>query len=210
MGKESFRRVHPDDQGRLSQTITSLTPLNSTYEIQYRVIRPDGEIVTLQQSGRAFFNDDDVMTRLIGMTADITERKRAETALCESEKRFRAIFSQAAVGIAQTGLDGKWLFLNDRFCEILGYTQTELCGKAFLNLTYADDRDASCNAFRRLLAGEISSWSTEKRYVRKDGNIVWVRLWVSLVRDQDNHLQYFHLRGRGYHREEASGSRSPG
>jgi PAS domain S-box-containing protein len=121
---------------------------------------------------------------------EIAERKRAEQALRESEEKFRAIFSQAAVGIAQTGVDGKWL-LNDRFCEILGHTQTELCGKSFLDFTHPDDREASLTGVRRLLSGEISSWSTEKRYVHTDRATVWVRLCVSLVRDQNNRPQHF-------------------
>ncbi len=131
------------------------------------------------------------MTRVIGVIADITESKQAEIALRDSEERFRVIFSQAAVGMAQTGLDGEWLLLNDRFCEILGYTNAELRGKTFLDFTHPDDLDASVTAARRLLAGEISSWSTEKRYIGKDGNIVWVRLCVSLVRNQANGPQYF-------------------
>jgi PAS domain S-box-containing protein len=122
---------------------------------------------------------------------EIAERKRAEQALRESEERFRAIFSQAAVGIAQTGVDGKWLLLNDRFCEILGYTQDELRGKTFVDVTHPDDRQVSLTAVCRLLAGEISWWSTEKRYIHKEGAIVWARLWLSLVRDQDNRPQYF-------------------
>jgi PAS domain S-box-containing protein len=190
-GGEFIKRVHPEDQERLSQTIRGLTPANDTYEIQYRVIRPGGEIATLQQNGRAFFDSGAVMIRLIGMTADITERKRAETALRDSEERFRVIFSQAAVGIAQTGVDGKWLLVNDRLCEILGYTQAELSGKNFLELTHPDDRDTSLTALRRLLAGDISSWSAEKRYLHKEGDAVWVRLCVSMVRHQDNRPQYF-------------------
>jgi PAS domain S-box-containing protein len=119
------------------------------------------------------------------------ERQHAETALRDSEERFRATFFQAAVGIAQTNPDAKWLLLNDRFCEMLGYTPAELRGKTFLDFTHPDDREASLSAVRRLLADEISSWLTEKRYIRKDGAIVWVRLWVSLVRDQDKRPQYF-------------------
>ena len=130
-------------------------------------------------------------THLIGSVHDITERTRAETALRASEERFRATFYQAAVGMAQTGLDGKWLLLNDRLSEILGYTQAELRGKNFLEITHSDDREMSLAGVRQLLAGNISSWSTEKRYVRKDGAIVWARLCVSLVRDQDNRPQYF-------------------
>jgi PAS domain S-box-containing protein len=129
--------------------------------------------------------------RIVGVARDITKGKRAEAALRESNQRFRAIFTQAAVGLAQTDLDGKWLLLNDRFCEITGYTQAELRGKTFLDITHPADREASLAKIRRLLAGEISSNKMEKRYIRKDGAIVWVTLSTSLVRDQDNQPQYF-------------------
>jgi two-component system cell cycle sensor histidine kinase/response regulator CckA len=104
---------------------------------------------------------------------------------------FRAIFSQAAVGIAQTSLTGDWLLVNDRFCEILGYTQAELRTRTFLDITHPEDRDASLAAMRQLLNCEISSWMTEKRYIRKYGNVVWGRLFVSLVRDRNDQPQYF-------------------
>jgi PAS domain S-box-containing protein len=120
------------------------------------------------------------------------QRQRAEAMLRKSEERFRATFSQAAVGIANLSIDGKWLLLNDRFCEILGYTQAELSGKTFLDITHPDDREASLTDRRQLLAGEISSRSMEKRYIHKEGGaIVWVRLWISLVRGEDNQPRYF-------------------
>ncbi len=63
--------------------------------------------------------------------------------------------------------------MNGRYCEMLGYTETELRGKPFLELTHPDDREESGSAARRLLAGEIPSWQAEKRYIHKDGSIVW-------------------------------------
>jgi len=122
---------------------------------------------------------------------DVSERRLTEEKLRESEKRFRATFFQAAVGIAQTRIDGHWLLLNDRFCEILGYSQDELRGKTFIDITHPDDREASLTAVRGLLAGEISSWSPEKRYIRKDGATVWAKVFASLVRDRQNKPQYF-------------------
>jgi two-component system cell cycle sensor histidine kinase/response regulator CckA len=95
------------------------------------------------------------------------------------------------VGIAQISLEGKWLLLNDRFCEILGYTQAELHGKTYLEVTHPDDWAKNLAATNQMIAGEISSWSTEKRSIRKDGVIVWARLFLSLVRDPDGHPQYF-------------------
>ena len=122
---------------------------------------------------------------------DIKERKRVEAALQESEERFRAIFYQAAVGIAETSVKGEWLLLNDRYCEILGYTQAELRGKSFWDIVHPDDREVSLAARRQLLAGEIPSWSREKRYIRKDGATIWARVFVSLVRQQNNLPQCF-------------------
>jgi PAS domain S-box-containing protein len=122
---------------------------------------------------------------------EVAERQRTEIALRETEERFRATFFQAAVGIAQTSLQGEWLLLNNRFSEIVGYTQAELRGKTFVNITHPDDREANIVARRQFLAGEISSWSVEKRYIHKNGATVWARVHVSLVRDQHHVPQYF-------------------
>jgi PAS domain S-box-containing protein len=127
----------------------------------------------------------------IGVVTDITERHEAEERLRESEERFRRTFYQAAVGIAQTGIDGQWLLLNDRLCEILGYSRDELRGKTFIDITHPDDRQASLAGVRKLLAGELTSFSLEKRYIHKDGAMVWARLYTSLMRDQYNEPRYF-------------------
>ncbi|HIK29278.1 MAG: PAS domain S-box protein [Oscillatoriaceae bacterium SKW80] len=113
----------------------------------------------------------------------IRERQKIETQLRDSEQRFRAIFDQAAVGISQVGLDGRWLMVNQRLCDIVGYSASELLQSKFQDITHPDDIAADCEYKRQLLAGEISSYSMEKRYIRKDGSIVWVNLSVSLVSD---------------------------
>jgi PAS domain S-box-containing protein len=127
----------------------------------------------------------------IALVSDVTDRHEAEVQLRQSEERFRVTFLQAGVGIAQTTLDGQWLLLNDRFCEIVGHTRNELREKTFIDITHPEDRELSLEAKRKLLAGEISLWSSEKRYIRTDGVAVWARVFVSLVRDQNNDPQYF-------------------
>ena len=150
-------------------------------------------------------------TRIIGVNMDISERKRTEAALHESEERFRATFFQAAVGIAQTdNVEGEWLLLNDRLCEILGYTQAELSGKTFRDVTHLDDREHAFAGSRRLLAGEISSHAREKRYVRKDGATVWTRLIYVAGAGSERPAAVFHLRGGRYHREDTGGARPSG
>ena len=115
---------------------------------------------------------------------DITERKRAEEALRESEKRFRATFEQAAVGVAHSSPDGRLLLMNRRLCDILGYSAEELLAKTYQEVTHPEDLVAELEYARRLLAGEIEHASYEKRYIRKDGSTVWVNLTASVVRDE--------------------------
>ncbi len=120
-----------------------------------------------------------------------TERRHAELALQNSEERFRATFFQAAVGITQATLSGQFRLVNDRICEILGYSRAELLGMTFLQITHPDHREACVTAIQSLVRGEIASYSTEKRCLRKNGTPVWVRVNVSLVRDQNLEPQYF-------------------
>jgi PAS domain S-box-containing protein len=122
---------------------------------------------------------------------DITARRRAEIALRESEERYRATFDNAGVGIAHVGLDGRWLRFNDAVCHITGYSREELQTKTFADITHPEDIEPDWANARRLLAGEINTYSLEKRYLRKDRALVWVNLTVSLVQSESSAAQYF-------------------
>jgi two-component system, cell cycle sensor histidine kinase and response regulator CckA len=114
----------------------------------------------------------------------------AKTSLQEDDGFFQAIFSQAAFGIAQIDIDGRWLRLNDRFCNLLGYTEAEL-RNTYQDVTYPDDREAALIGSCRLLAGEIAEHSIRKRLVCKDGTIVWAKRHLSLIRDENKSPRYF-------------------
>jgi len=120
-----------------------------------------------------------------------TERQIADAALRESEERFRAIFVQKAIGVCVNGLHGEWLRLNEGACEILGYTEDELRGRSFLDVTHPDDREACLAAIGQLQSGEMSSYLSEKRYVRKDGRVIWARVFAAPVHDREGCLLYF-------------------
>jgi PAS domain S-box-containing protein len=122
---------------------------------------------------------------------ELEARRREEEVRAESDERFQATFFQAAVGISHIGLDGEWLLLNDRYCQMLGYTVEELRQKTLMDITHPDDREEALSGRRRLLAGEISSHTMEKRYLRKDQSIFWASLYRTLVRDQENRPKYF-------------------
>jgi two-component system, LuxR family, sensor kinase FixL len=117
---------------------------------------------------------------------------QARTAnLEESEQRYRSTFEQAAVGIAHISLDGKFLRINQRFCDIVGYSRPEMLERKFQDITYPDDLAADLAEVNRLLSGEKDTYSMEKRYIRKDGGIVWVNLTVTLIRNGDNQPVWF-------------------
>ena len=120
-----------------------------------------------------------------------SERKRAEEALKESEERFRATFEQAAVGIAHVGTGGRWLRVNQRLCDMLGYTREEVVQRTFQDVTHPEDLEADLQQTRRLLAGKIETYSREKRYIKKEGAICWINLTVSLVREPSGEPKYF-------------------
>jgi PAS domain S-box-containing protein len=130
---------------------------------------------------------DDLEQRVHKRTAEL---ERANEALREGESRYRGMFEQAAVGMANVGTDGRWLRVNQRLCDIMGYGRDELLQCTFQDVTYPDDLETALGLFRRLIDGEIHNYSLEKRYVRKDGSLVWVNLTVALQRDDYGVPQY--------------------
>jgi PAS domain S-box-containing protein len=122
---------------------------------------------------------------------DITEQKRAEKALQESESRFRSIFDTAALGIARAAPDGRLLEVNDCLCRMLGYSRRELQTKTFQEITHPEDLPSNLAQIQLLVAGKIKNFSIEKRYVRKDGSIVWVDTTGALKRKTDGTPDYF-------------------
>jgi PAS domain S-box-containing protein len=128
---------------------------------------------------------------LVGICQDITARKAAEEALQQSESSFRAFFQQAAVGMARVSLQGQWLTVNQKLCELLGYTPEALGQLTFQQLTHPADLETDLGHLAQLLAGEVESYSLEKRYLCKNGQTTWVKLTVALVRDEAARPSYF-------------------
>ncbi len=123
--------------------------------------------------------------RVVVFAHDITERQRTEDALWErakSEERARAMFDQAAVGMAYVGPDGRLLRVNRKFCDIVGYSESEMLERTFQEITHPEDVEVDAGALGRLVSGEIDTYAREKRYVRKDGSTIWAEVTVSLVR----------------------------
>lgn len=175
-------RVHPKDLHRVEAIVkNALNHQIEEFKAQYRIVLPDMSLRWVDAVGRFLFDANGNGVRMVGTLNDITERKQTEENLKESEERFRATFEQAAVGIAHVNLAGQWLRVNQKLCDIVGYTREEMLQLTFQDITYPEDLDIDLSYVDKLLAGEIDNYSLEKRYIRKDGSLIWVNINVSFV-----------------------------
>ncbi len=109
----------------------------------------------------------------------------------QSDERFRTTFERAAVGIAQVSIGGRWLRVNHKLCDIVGYSPDEMMTCSFQDITHPEDLDSDLDQMQALLAGDIEQYSMEKRYLRKDGKPIWINLTGTLVRDEAGAPDYF-------------------
>src|SRR5215208_1448548 len=167
-----------------AEEIMKALRMGGTWEGEFVVRRKDGSTFPAHVTDSLIQDPEGRPVGMVGVSTDITERRRTERELRESEERFRAFFETAAVGAAHTDpATGRFLQVNAKLCRFLGYGRDELLSMTFSDVTHPDDRARDLEGLSRLLRGDIREYAVEKTYVRKDGQTVWGQLAVSLVRD---------------------------
>jgi two-component system, cell cycle sensor histidine kinase and response regulator CckA len=183
--------VHPDDYEAVRRETDRALETQSEFSLEYRLVARDGRVVwILDQTSPTLSGDGETLFRQ-GILADITEEKRRAEALAVSDERFRSAFDHAPIGMALVSREGRWLRVNEALCNIVGYSEEELLERTFQDITHPDDLEADLAHVRRLLADEARFYEMEKRYVHRDGRLVWVMLSVSLVRDAQGEPLHF-------------------
>ncbi|HET7271185.1 MAG TPA: PAS domain-containing protein [Rubrobacter sp.] len=186
-----YGAIHPEDIGRVIAEDERTDDTGERFSMEYRMVRRDGGVVWVRNEA-VLAEDQEGRPRLWqGVMIDVTERKRIEAALYESEQRFRGAFENASTGVALIGMDRRYFKVNRALCGMLGYPEEELLLKTSPEITHPDDREVGRERSESLLAGEIESDIREKRYVRKDGETVWVLTSVSVVHDPEGNPSHF-------------------
>jgi PAS domain S-box-containing protein len=183
-------RLHPDDKDRVLKMVADHLEQRRPYDAEYRLRTKSGQYRWFHGRGQAVWNEQGRAVRMAGSITDITERKRAGEALRESEAQFRAIFENAAIGVSLANLSGRLVKCNPALQRLLGYSEAELQGMTFAEITHPDDVNADLRLYHGLVAGEFKDYQIEKRYIHKRGKAVWVRLTVSLVRPPSGEPQF--------------------
>ena len=186
--------LHPEGRPGLDAAIAEAVARGGAYVHQYRIKRSDGKYYWVEAHGRVDYDAEGTPFSFPGIVIDVSERRglqaernRAITALRESEARVRALLGQSSAGIAQTTLDGRFIFVNDRYCAMVGRSREALLTLQMHQITHTDNLPGNARQFQDLVQGG-NSFEVEKRYLRPDGSTIWVRNSVTCVRSAEGIL----------------------
>ena len=181
---EAINFYRKDFHELIKSSVEKCISKGKSYDLEAVIITADKKELWVRSNAKAEFSNG-VCTRIFGSFQDINERKQAEIAVQESETKFRTIFEIASLGIAQVDpSNGKIILINSYYETITGYSVEELLKMKFSELTHPDDLEGDLELFYKAARGE-EDYSNEKRYIKKDGNIVWVRIHLAFIRDEN-------------------------
>jgi diguanylate cyclase (GGDEF)-like protein/PAS domain S-box-containing protein len=187
------RLIHPDDREMMTAYFENeVAGKRNPFDKEYRIVRQNDHVTRwVHGLGKLELDVQGQLLKMRGIIQDITERKQGDMQLRESEERYRATFEQAAIGILHTSLDGRILRCNASFADIIGYSQDEVPGLSFQQITWPEDLSHSVKVQQAISNNATGSESWEKRYIRKDGSLTWVKLKVSTQRDAEGNALHF-------------------
>ena len=183
--------ILPEDRARVMAEFAPVLNNLNCASTEYRIRRPDGQIRWIHDRGFQVRDAAGNFIRIAGIASDITEKKNADLALQKSEERLRRYFDLGLIGISIGSPDKAFLDANEELCRITGYSREELLQKTWLELTHPDDQNSSAETHDKILAGQLDGYTFEKRYIRKDGDIIHVAVSVKCARNSDGAVEYF-------------------
>jgi PAS domain S-box-containing protein len=191
-GLECENFIHIDDKvEHIASIDVAINSEVDRWSGEYRYLKSDGTYAYVNDKAVIIRNNEGVAIRMIGAMQDITKEKLLKDELQQSEEQFKEAFEQSAAGMALVDIDGYWIRVNNRLCEILGYSKEDFKSITFEEITFAEDLTEDLVNRDKLLTGELSKFSMEKRYIHKNKSIIWVHLSVSLVRNSKREIVHF-------------------
>jgi PAS domain S-box-containing protein len=189
LGKPILDFIHSDFHEAARARMRQIEEGMPTALIEQRWVRPDGRVVDVEVASAPITYLGRPSAQIV--LRDVAECKASEEEMIKTGERFRSAFKNASTGAALLDLDNRYLLVNRAFCGMLGYPEEELLSKKSFEITHPEDLDASRRRTERLFSGEIEMMSLEKRYLCKDGQVVWAISDVSLMRDLEGKPDYF-------------------
>jgi len=190
MGHNLTEFIYPDDIETVLSALHESVTSGKIFPTYCRLLTKEGDIVYIEEIARPLPDNSGSISQFIGIIRNITDRKLAEEALKQSEQLFRSYFELPLIGIAIVSPDKRWIAVNDKLCDILGYTRDELLKLTWPDITPEKDLHMEMADYEKMFSGELKINNLEKRYIKKDGTVIYVKLSSTCVRKPDNSVDY--------------------